>query len=447
MLVVADVADDAVTGARVGPEVLRLAPVVAADHRVGRGQDRLGGAVVLLEHDRARVGEVLLEVHDVADVGPAERIDRLVGVAHDHELGRRRTIGVGFKVGGAGLLHLLGAELVDQGVLRMVGVLVFIHQHVPEPAPPALPHRREGAEQVHGHHQQVVEVERVGLAETALVLGVRRGVGLLLAVLGVFGGVLVVLELVLGVADPVEDRARRVALHVEVEVAADQRHQPLGVGRVVDREARLVAEFVDLLAQDAHACRVEGADPHDLGAAADQLGDPLAHLGGGLVGEGDREDRAGVRVALGDQPRDPTGQDARLAGAGACDDEQRCPLVDDGLALGLVETLEQLLAGRPPASLLRRLPGTAVLRGRRLSGKAWKGELRAHLAQPYVRDRTVPTPNPPRLRTSSEVVATATKLYDVLARFPGHPPLAPVRIRVARQGVRAFWGEACGPRR
>ena len=236
----------------------------------------------------------------------------------------------------------------------MVGVLVLVDQHVPEASSPVLAHRRERPEQVHGHHQQVVEVEGVGLAEPALVLGVRRGVGLLQTVARVLRCVLVVLQLVLGVADPVEYGARRVALHVEVEVAADQRHQPLGVGGVVDREARLEPELVDLLAQDPHAGRVEGADPHDLGAAPDQLADPLAHLRGRLVGEGDRQDRARVRAAFGDQPGDPPGQHPGLPGAGSRHDEQRRALVHHGLALRLVQPLEQLLPGRP--TTLRR-PG------------------------------------------------------------------------------------------
>ena len=52
VLVVGDVADELVAVAGVGPEVLRLAVAVAADHRVGGGEDGLGGAVVLLEQDR-----------------------------------------------------------------------------------------------------------------------------------------------------------------------------------------------------------------------------------------------------------------------------------------------------------------------------------------------------------------------------------------------------------
>ena len=205
VLVVADVADDPVAVAGVGPEVLRLAPVVAADHRVGGVEDGLGRAVVLLQQDRGRVGEVDLEVHDVADVGAAERVDRLVGVADHHQL-RRGHRSASPPPSGASSIGV-GAQLVDEGVLGVVGVLVLVDEHVPEPPPPALPHLRERPEQVHGHHQQVVEVERVGAPQPTLVLGVRGGVRLLLVVAGVLGGVLVVEELVLGVGDPVQDRA------------------------------------------------------------------------------------------------------------------------------------------------------------------------------------------------------------------------------------------------
>ena len=60
----------------------------------------------------------------------------------------------------------------------------------------------------------------------------------------------------------------------------------------------------------------------------DQLGDALAHLGGGLVGERDGQDRARMRAAGGDQPGDAAGEHAGLARPGAGDDEQRptgCP--------------------------------------------------------------------------------------------------------------------------
>ena len=57
-------------------------------------------------------------------------------------------------------------------------------------------------------------------------------------------------------------------------------------------------------------------------AAAGELLDALAHLAGGLVGEGDGEDAIGPHAAA-QQLGDAEGDDARLARAGAGEDEQR----------------------------------------------------------------------------------------------------------------------------
>ena len=340
MLVVGDVADDPLALPRVGPQPLGLAAAVVADDGVGGGQDGLRRAVVLLEQDRGGVGEVLLEVHDVADVGAPEGVDGLVGVTDHHQLARldprlRALLLQRMRSRG------LAAQLLDQAVLRMVGVLVLVDEHVAEPAAVVLPHVGEGLQQVHRGHDQVVEVERVGLAQAALVVAERLGVGLLEGVARLLGGVLGIAQLVLLVGDPVEHGVGLVLLRVELEVAQHQRHQPLGVGRVVDREVGLEADPVDLLAEDPDAGGVEGRDPHDPGPLADEGLDALLHLGRGLVGEGDRQDRARVRLALVDQPGDATRQDPGLARARAGDHQQRGAGVRHGGPLGLVEPVEE----------------------------------------------------------------------------------------------------------
>jgi len=73
-------------GAGVGPELLFGALRDPLDDGVGGVEDVLGGAIVLLQlHDRG-LGEVALEAQDVADVGAAEAVDRLVVVADDAEV-------------------------------------------------------------------------------------------------------------------------------------------------------------------------------------------------------------------------------------------------------------------------------------------------------------------------------------------------------------------------
>src|ERR1700741_2750612 len=59
------------------------------------------------------------------------------------------------------------------------------------------------------------------------------------------------------------------------------------------------------------------------GGVAGQVFDAFAHLGRGLVGEGDGQNRVRGDPLLLDQPRDAAGDDARFAGACSGKDQQR----------------------------------------------------------------------------------------------------------------------------
>ena len=91
---------DRIALAEIGPQRLAHPPAVVRDHRVGGVEDRLRRAVVLLELDDLGVREVVLEVEDVADVGAAERVDRVVGD----------------EPGGDEVVRALDVEVVDRAV-------------------------------------------------------------------------------------------------------------------------------------------------------------------------------------------------------------------------------------------------------------------------------------------------------------------------------------------
>ena len=88
-----------------------------------------------------------------------------------------------------------------------------------------------------------------------------------------------------------------------------------------------------MAAQHAGAQRVEGAEPQPLGGAAEHGGDALAHLAGGLVGEGDGQHLAGKGAAGQQDMGEAGGQHAGLAGAGAGQHQQRAVHGLDGFAL------------------------------------------------------------------------------------------------------------------
>ncbi len=141
-------------------------------------------------------------------------------------------------------------------------------------------------------------------------------------------------------------RLGRILPGVEVQLAADQGHQPLGVGLIVDRERGWVAEALRLPAQDADARGVERHDPHGPGPRADQHGHPRCHLAGRLVGEGDGQDLARQDVPRGEQVGDPVGQHPGLPGPRARHDEQRAARVDHRSPLLRVQPVQKGISSR-----------------------------------------------------------------------------------------------------
>ena len=234
---------------------------------------------------------------------------------------------------------LLG-EQHDEFVLGLVGVLEFVDEDVAEPALVVLEHREVGLEDVDGDHEQVVEVHGAGREQPLLVLAIDVGD---LALVGAVRLVFVRLEvdqLVLGARDHRVHGAGREALGVEPEVAQDIAREPDRVGLVVDRERTAVPELGRLATQDPHAGRVERRHPHLLGDRSHQGGDPLLHLVGRFVSEGDGEDLERRHAGLGDEPGDPVGEHAGLARSGPGNDQQGAIAVGDGLALDWVQAGE-----------------------------------------------------------------------------------------------------------
>jgi hypothetical protein len=110
------------------------------------------------------------------------------------------------------------------------------------------------------------------------------------------------------------------------------------IGGVVDREAAVVAERAALAAQDVEAQGVEGAHGQLGGgrAIAEQVADALAHLLGGLVGEGQGGDGLGADAEI-EEVSDAIGDDAGLARASAGQDQERATAVEDRGPLRRVE--------------------------------------------------------------------------------------------------------------
>lgn len=202
-------------------------------------------------------------------------------------------------------------------------------------------------QQRHRLADEVVEVEGVRRAQALLVVRVDpsddagefggRRIGLRLV-----GGFFRPDQFVLQVRDLCGQQPGGVLLAVEFEILRDHREQTTGIVGVVDREIRIHAlQQTRLRAQDPDAARVEGRDPHRIRARPHQSRHPLAHLGGGLVGERDGEHLTRDDAALGQQIGDATREHRSLAGARARDDQQRGSFVRDRFPLLRIEPFEK----------------------------------------------------------------------------------------------------------
>ena len=70
-----------------GPQVLLATILILGNNGIGRIENGLRGAIVLLQQDGVRLRVVALEFLNIADGGPAEGINGLIGIAHYAQLG------------------------------------------------------------------------------------------------------------------------------------------------------------------------------------------------------------------------------------------------------------------------------------------------------------------------------------------------------------------------
>ena len=96
-------------------------------------------------------GIVLLEIENVADIGAAPAVDRLVFVAHHADVIVRCE------------------SRPHQLVLAAVGVLILVDHDVAQAAIPGVARVLVVIEQADAFEQQIVEIERVGLPQRFLV--------------------------------------------------------------------------------------------------------------------------------------------------------------------------------------------------------------------------------------------------------------------------------------
>ncbi len=297
-------ATDLLTIGGFGPKPFAFALGIVGNHRAGGFENVLGGPVILFEPDHFGIREVALEIEDVADVGAAPAIDGLILVTHHADV----LVGLG--------------EQAHQVVLAAIGVLVFVDHDEFETAIHLEAQIGVVGEQPHGFEQQVVEIERVGLAQAAFVLFVDGGElrGLLVGGGAVdVGGRFLAAFLM---ADPGAHGAILHELFVQAHLLVNRLDHGHLIVVVVDGELarESVADFGQarpVAPQQPHAKGVEGGDQRAVLAAraAQKVVHPRAHFLGCLIRKGHGQYASTGDAMLVHEVRHAVGDHACLAAA------------------------------------------------------------------------------------------------------------------------------------
>ena len=212
----------------------------------------------------------------VVQRGAAPAVNALVVVAHGSEA------------------PAFAHQQLEHLVLRGIGVLVLVNQHMAKRSLPFLAYRVVFLQQLERQANQIVEIHALVGAQALFVAPHDGGGDALVVVLGLGQRLRRGEAGVLPQADGPLPLASGSGVGAAAAVLQDAGH----VIAVQDREVGFQAQHRAVLAHHAHAQRMEGADQHFARRAADQAFGALPHLCGRLVGEGDRGNAPGFQAGL-----------------------------------------------------------------------------------------------------------------------------------------------------
>ena len=175
----------------------------------------------------------------------------------------------------------------------MVGVLILVHQHVPEFALIILQNVLVLLQKLNGDIDNIVKIQRVVVLQAGLVFPVGAGDVLRPDVAGALRPVQHLPgrhHFVLLPADGAKDIFRRKRLIVQLHVLDDLFHDALGVRGIVNGKAPGEAHPLDVPPQNTAAGGMKRHRPDVLRMGAEKIGKPFLHFICGLVGKGDGDD-------------------------------------------------------------------------------------------------------------------------------------------------------------
>ena len=302
-----------------GPKSLGLTIDVTRDDRVGDAQNAPGRPIVLLELDHLGARKLPAKIENVAAVGPSPTIDALVVVSHHAEVLMLRDQGS------------------DQAILSVVGILKFVDEDLFKPSRDGPTHRVVAFQSSHHAVDQIAEIEGAGFGHALLIGGIDP-LDHFQPRVPVDGKLLRRDDFLFRAIDLGRDRAHRIPLFLEAEVAEDPRQHRALVDVIVDGEVAPDAHLFVVAPQEARTGGVKRPDPKVPGSpVGNEAAESLAHFTGRFVGERDAENAPRRNAELGHEPSYPEGDDPSFSAPRPGKHHERSGVVEHRFSLGGVQ--------------------------------------------------------------------------------------------------------------
>ena len=321
---------------------LAQTPLIGRNHARGGGQNMRGRAIVFLQPHHMGTGEILFKPQDIAHLGPAPAIDRLVVITDTTDVLVR------------------GSQQTQPHILGDIGILIFVHKDVAKPALVLLQdifvflkdgdHVQKDVAKidcVQFSKPRLIQLIEINTREHGLYLGRRLSRGVVDARLHIHPTFLVSRNLVRSpstVLIAVND-ARKPTISRGFNLNA------CGICKLLDQSFLIVSIQNSKVGLQPHqfrmspqlfgANRMKGAQPwHTLNGFTHQSTYAVLHLAGSFIGKRHRQNLMWTCGSRRQQMRNPRRQRLRLASTRTSQHQDRSAQCLNRLALRGVQTIK-----------------------------------------------------------------------------------------------------------
>ena len=133
------------------PQPFALSAQIMGDHRIGCIQNRLGGAIILLQADQAAAFILLFKIQNIGNGGATEPVNTLVIIAYHANI------------------FITTCQQTTEQILQMIGILILVHQHILELSLIITANILVLLQKFDGQQDNIIKIHRIVVQQTLLI--------------------------------------------------------------------------------------------------------------------------------------------------------------------------------------------------------------------------------------------------------------------------------------